>query len=281
MKLIKAGRSAVQAAEAVPAGMDLKKGLDLAVHEKLVAQDAIEVEQVEEKQTLWVEHLVGKQQGHVELAAGKMEPGALVPGVQIVAEKDKAGEPLVDVLRGEIHAVVVVPEGAQAFPDIALWRMGAVGPSQRIGVVLVIILPPLKKVTGEAVALRWGMSIVHVGRDRGDSETAVLVGWRQIIVVPEQDRLPILPHMGRPGDHAVKAPQSLERKVWVHLGLDLALMDFEKLQRGRRQGLMVPRAPVEREPVRRVDGGVRAPRGWRGERSNRLRGGHDGERFHE
>src|SRR5437867_4285619 len=141
MELIKARGPAVQAAEAIPPRMDPEEGLNLSIHEELVAQNAIEIEQVEKKQSIRVEHPVREQEGYVELVAGQVKPAAFVTRVLVVVEDGEAGEPLVDVLRGEIHAVVVVPERAQAFPHISPRRMSAVVASQPVGVVMVVVLP--------------------------------------------------------------------------------------------------------------------------------------------
>ena len=86
--------------------------LDLAVHRELVAQDAVQVEEIEEEQTSPpIEALVGEHHRDVELGeAREMEAGRFVAGVELVEEQVEPRQPLVDVLRGEVDAVVVIPE---------------------------------------------------------------------------------------------------------------------------------------------------------------------------
>lgn len=80
--------------------MHLEVRLDLAVYEKLVTQDAIQVEQIEEEQPrLRIEDLVGKQHRDVAVAARQSEADRLVAAVVIAIEhQEEAGEPLLDVL---------------------------------------------------------------------------------------------------------------------------------------------------------------------------------------
>jgi hypothetical protein len=92
--------------------MHVQHRRDHAVHQELVAQDAIQVEQIERQQMAGgVEAAIGKQHGDVEFAAGKMEPGSLVAGVELIEQQEESGQPFVGILRGEVHAMVVVPQG--------------------------------------------------------------------------------------------------------------------------------------------------------------------------
>ena len=68
-QLIEAWRSTIEDAEAVSAWVHLQEWLDLAIDRELVAEDAVEVEQVEENLTVRVEHFVGQDHRDVEVAA--------------------------------------------------------------------------------------------------------------------------------------------------------------------------------------------------------------------
>src|SRR5439155_20934273 len=122
-ELVEARRPGVQQAEAVFSPGDLEKRLDLAVHHELVAEDAVEVEEVEEDLSVRIEHLVGEQQRDVELSTreskGEGVRVVLVARVSLVEEQVEAGESLVDVLRREIETVVVVPERVHRLARVA------------------------------------------------------------------------------------------------------------------------------------------------------------------
>src|SRR5207237_598863 len=68
-QLIEARRSTVDPAQPITARVHLEERLDLAVHQELVAENAVEVEQVERQQSgRRVEHLVVQQHRYVEVA---------------------------------------------------------------------------------------------------------------------------------------------------------------------------------------------------------------------
>src|ERR1700721_461060 len=106
-ELIEARRPGVQQAEAVTPGRDLEEWLDLAIHQEFIAQNAIQVEQVEYKvAAVRVISSVGKQQRNVELRkAGQPESGFFVAGVKLIEQAVEPGKALVGVLRREIDAV--------------------------------------------------------------------------------------------------------------------------------------------------------------------------------
>src|SRR6202035_6189937 len=98
-----ARRAGVQQSEAIPPRLHLEEGLDLAVHQELVAQDAVQAEEVEGQLAVRrVVDLVREHQRNVELRiAGKAEAGRLVAGVELVEHEIEAYQPLVGVLRRE------------------------------------------------------------------------------------------------------------------------------------------------------------------------------------
>ena len=102
--------------------------LDHAIDEKLVAEDAVEVEQVEEQQTsLQVEALVVEHHRDVVgRERGKPEPRGLVARVERVEEQIKACQALVHVLSGKVYPVVVIPQRAHCLIDIATLGDGEV-----------------------------------------------------------------------------------------------------------------------------------------------------------
>src|SRR5262249_25048237 len=150
-------------AKAVATRLDLEKGLDLAIDEELVPQDPVEVEEVEEQEArARIEDAIGEHERHVVLDgcvevgagdAGQAESGELVARVELVVKKVETGEPLVDILGREIDAVVVVPERAERFVDVAVGRMRRGEASEHVRVVVVVELAPPEEVARKAVAL--------------------------------------------------------------------------------------------------------------------------------
>src|SRR5262249_56215318 len=111
--------AAVQDPEAIAPLLHLEEGLEDAVHQQLVADQAVEAEEVEaDLPRTRVDQLVGEGERDVELGkAREPEAGLLVAGVEGVEEELEAEEPLVDVLRRVLDAVVVVPERALRLED--------------------------------------------------------------------------------------------------------------------------------------------------------------------
>src|SRR5258708_40236143 len=105
--LVETGGAAVQPPEAVAPGVNVQHGLDHSVHQELVAQDAVQVEQIERQQAASrVEAPVGKQHGDVVGAAGEVESSGLVAGVELIEQEVEPCQALVGILRREVHAVV-------------------------------------------------------------------------------------------------------------------------------------------------------------------------------
>src|SRR6185295_17700749 len=116
VELVEAGGSRIQHAEAVAPRRHGELGLDVAVDEKLVAENAVEVEQVEEDLAAdRIDDLVVEQQRDVERGETRQaETCRFVAGVELIEQQIEAGQALVDILRREVDAVIVVPERAQA-----------------------------------------------------------------------------------------------------------------------------------------------------------------------
>src|SRR5262249_13189175 len=174
-ELIEARRPTVEPAEAVSARTDVQYGLDLAVHQELVAEDTVQVEKIEEQQPgPRIEALVGEHHGDIELGeAREMEASGLVPRVELVKEEVEPGQALVDVLSGEVDTVIVIPEGAHGFVDVAGGLVIGEDSSKYVGIVLVIEAVYLEEVAGVAVALRRRVAVVKMGRYGRKPEPAV------------------------------------------------------------------------------------------------------------
>ena len=98
------------AAEAVAALVDVQVRLDGAGGTEPVAQDAIEVEQVEDGLAGLVEDEIVEEDRDIVFAAGQMQAAAFVAGVLVVEQVVAAEHALVDVLGGEIEMVIMVPQ---------------------------------------------------------------------------------------------------------------------------------------------------------------------------
>ena len=201
-ELQKARGPADQEPEAILPALDVQIRLDLRIHRHLVAQDPVQVEQVEEELAGGrIEHLVHEEHGDVELAAGQAEPGRLVVGVEqdvVAEERAEGGEHLVRVLRGEVDLVVVIPEEAHRLPHVARDRpavqsaRGNVRGEARAHVRVVIVVEEALVVAPERASIRLGrvVTVVQVRGGLVPPESAVVVGQR--VVYPVEDRLPIL-----------------------------------------------------------------------------------------
>ena len=102
------------------------------------------------------------------------EPGVLVAGVEVVEDDVEPGEPLVGVLRRVVDAMVVIPQGAERFPDVAVGRaeFGGVEAGARHRVEVVVELADAEetcehRVAGTAVAVRRAVEVVQMRRDFG------------------------------------------------------------------------------------------------------------------
>ena len=192
--LLEPRRSAVQPAEAVAPGVDVQHGLDHAVDQELVAQDAVQVEGVEDQLSARrIETFIREHHGDVVVReAGQAEAGGLVSRVILIEQQVEAGEPLVDVLGGEVDPVVVIPERAQRLVDVAVGQVGRVEAREHVRDNLIVILAAREKVLGEAVALGGVVGVVQMGGDRGKTETRVVPGQR--VDVADQDGRPVVRH---------------------------------------------------------------------------------------
>src|SRR6202041_1459321 len=98
--------------------------------------DAVQCEQVELQIATVVVHLVGKGQRDIKVRkARQMEPGLFVAGIELVEQAVETNQTLVGILRGKVHAVVVIPQSAQRFIDVAVRRIGRTKARQDVGVV--------------------------------------------------------------------------------------------------------------------------------------------------
>ena len=136
-----------------------------------------------------------------------------IAAIEGAVDVGHGGVALVNVLRGEAEHVIVEPVSAHGLPPIAgqfvdaTASIGTAGP--RIGgpsidgrktrqhprPVIVIKLIGKEIGAGEAVVLRPVVAIVLVGRQGKPSE-AIVLGHirRQVVMVPEQNRLSVTRH---------------------------------------------------------------------------------------
>ena len=158
-----ARRAADQKAEAILSPLHPEERLDDAVDGVLVAEDAVEIERVEEQLPIGVERLVGEQQRHVELAARQAQAARLIAGVDIVEGAKEADLPLVDVLRRKVGPMRMVEQRAQRLVWVTVWRMrGGREAGLRHGVAVVAEFARRVEVPRSAVTLRRRMQIVQV-----------------------------------------------------------------------------------------------------------------------
>ena len=211
--------------------------LDHAVDEELVAQDPVEVEKVEGEQLAGrIEALVGEHHRDVIGGeGGQAEARRLVAGVELVEEQVEAGEALVDVLGGEVHAVVVVPERAHGLVDVAVRPMGRIESGVLVRIVLVVERDRtrLEEVTRKPVALRGRVTVVQMRAHRVLAEPAVVGG--KPVEVPDQDRRVVVRDIRRAGADAVETPDRLGWKLVRHDHTAVTLRHLIQLGRRKRQ----------------------------------------------
>ena len=84
--------------------------LDRSIRQIFVAEDAIEIEQVEYQLVILVEQGVTEENRHIIFAAGQVQSAGLIAGIQSVEQVVAPEHALVDVLGGKIEVVVMEPE---------------------------------------------------------------------------------------------------------------------------------------------------------------------------
>jgi len=261
----------VEDTEAVAAGADLELGLVLPVDQHLVTEEAIGVERVEPQLAVLIPGLVGDHQVDVVVAVAPGHPRtageaqvdpvlqrfvAAVDGAVVVHHHSVA---FVDVLRREIHHVVVEPVGTHGLMPVATNLDAAVlaGLEPRVGVVdeqgftrragergarvfgtgvdgvvtgqldrpaVVIVLAREEVRVGKAIALGRRVTVVLVGGNGVQAKACVGCRVdRQRVVVAHQHRLAITNHQQFRREGAVEGPQRLvvlQREVRVEAGVD-------------------------------------------------------------
>src|SRR5262245_58765083 len=133
-------------------------------------------------------------------------------GIELIKQQVKPCQSFVNILGSEVHAMIVVPERAQRFINIAGSGMGRENSSQHIGIMLVIELADFKKVARKAVAFRGGVSVVQVRSNRGYAK-AIIVILGQGVEVAHQNWLAVFGYISWPGHHSVEAPQGLRGQI--------------------------------------------------------------------
>ncbi len=175
-ELVEARRPGVAPAAAIPPRGAGDHRVDLPVDEELVAEDAVEIEQVEGQQPgilvkdLVVDDHVDVEVGERVLAVaerGQAEARGLVAGVELVEEDVGPGETLVGVFRRVVDAVVVIPQRVHRFFEVARAGVRRVDAGVDVRVVVVVELAALHEEAGEAVTFGRRVPVVQVGRDGG------------------------------------------------------------------------------------------------------------------
>ena len=186
VELVESRWPAIDDAKAVFARLDLEIRLDDPVDRELVAENAVDVEDIEDRPAGLVEQHVVQHERHVEPPARQAPrcwPGiVLVARVLLVVEGEEEGaEPGIDVGRGEIHAVIVIPHGAEA--------LARVEPGREHGVVMVPVFAGINEIERESIAFRRRMHVVEMHRRRRQPEPH-MVG-RQLIEPADEKRLTV------------------------------------------------------------------------------------------
>src|SRR5690349_8083549 len=199
---VEARGTGVKPAEAIAPALDCEKRLNLSIDKELISEDAIAVSEVEGHQAIVrIEVFVIEHHWNVEIwKAGKAKSGCFISSVKLIKKEIETSEAFVDILRREVHAVVVIPERAHRFVDVAVGWMARRESSQGIGIVLVVPFVLTEEVTGEPVTFRWCMAIVQVSGDRLYAEPSVVI-W-QVVEVSDEDRFAVASHISLTGDSA-------------------------------------------------------------------------------
>jgi hypothetical protein len=276
-------RAGAQPAEAVAPGMHVQHGLDCAVDQEFVTQDAVEVEGVEDQLSArGVEALVGEHHGYVVVReAGQAEARGLVARVILIEQQVEAREALVDILGREVDAVIVIPERAQRLVDVAVGQMGGIEAGEHVRIILIVILAAREEVLGEAVALGRVVGVVQVGGHGREPEARVVPGER--VDVADQDGSPVVGHVGGARADAVEAPDRLLRQLIGDGHQPRPLGDLIGDRSGKREPegrrLVGTGAPLVREPGRGIGGGIGIDLRRRAQRrpGDGLLDRHDGE----
>src|ERR1051325_8782131 len=103
---------------------DLEERLYFSVDKKLVAEDAVTVGQIEsQRAVVRIEILVVEHHRNVELREPRQtEAGSFIASIELIEQQVETGEAFVDVLGGEVDAMIVVPERAHRLVDVAVDR---------------------------------------------------------------------------------------------------------------------------------------------------------------
>src|SRR5262249_20861268 len=112
--LIEPRRAAIKHAEAVAALIHIQEGLDFAIRQLNVADQAIKAKGIKADLARGgIDQLVVQHDGNIELReAGQVEAGALISGVELIEDVEEAFQALVGILRRVIDAMIVIPERA-------------------------------------------------------------------------------------------------------------------------------------------------------------------------
>ena len=107
---------AIEDPEAILPALDAQERLHRAVHQERVAEEAVVLVRVVEQRTVAIEHAILNDQPHVVRRARQLQPvragTGLIARIVVGIADVEPGQPAIDILRGEIHEMVVIPERA-------------------------------------------------------------------------------------------------------------------------------------------------------------------------
>jgi len=200
--------------------------LNDAVDQLDVADEPLEVEGVETDQPcVGVQQFVIQDERNVKLRiAGQAEARGLIPRVELVEYEVEAFQPLVSILRGVVYAVIVVPQRAQGFIDVAVRLMVGSEPGLLRREVVIEVLPAEEPAAGTAVALWSGVEVVQVRGHLRYAEAAILALVRQLDEAANHPRGLIVGDDGGTGEGGyvagrrsaqVVSPNGLRRNVCI------------------------------------------------------------------
>src|SRR5215469_16510933 len=104
-----------------------------------------------------------------------MESRRFVASVELVEKAIEANQPFVGILRGEVHAVVVIPERTERLVDIPIGLVVGVKSGQNVGIILVAEMPIGVEVARITVAFGRIVRVVQVSGNRWKTEACVVL----------------------------------------------------------------------------------------------------------
>src|SRR6202046_1184423 len=136
--------------------------------------------------------------------------------------------------------MVVIPQRAQRFVDVAGGRVGGGKTRQNVWIVLIAEIANSVKIARIAITLRWVVRVVKMGGHRRHSEAANFGQRRQRVYVARHLRDPIVRLVSRAGTYRParalgKTPDRLFRQVGRLRSLEGPLVHLVHARRWKRE----------------------------------------------